>query len=60
LQYLKPDDATRDDIDKILKTGDDYITMSEKLGGIFNTPAITNDYMIFSSMNGTIYCLKRS
>jgi outer membrane protein assembly factor BamB len=59
-QYLKTDETLRDDIDKILKTGDDYITMSEKLGGIFNTVAITNDYIVFSSMNGTLYCLKRT
>jgi outer membrane protein assembly factor BamB len=59
-QYLKADDSMRDDIDKILKTGDDYIIMSEKLGGIFNTVAITNDYIVFTSMNSFIYCLKRT
>jgi eukaryotic-like serine/threonine-protein kinase len=58
--YLKPDDSNLDDITSLIKTGDDYIIMCKKLGGIFNSPAITGEYIIFSSMNGCIYCLKKT
>jgi outer membrane protein assembly factor BamB len=59
LQYLKEDDNDRDDIGSILKTGEDYITLEKKLGGIFSRPAIYDNYMVFASMNGSVYCLKK-
>jgi len=59
LKYFKPDDAFRDDIMNVIKTPADFIVMEYSLGAIFSTPAITNDQMIFSSTDGTIYCLQR-
>jgi len=59
LNYMKDDDSFRNDIEKILKTGNDYIVMSEKLGAIFSRPSISGNYMVFASMNGNLYCLKK-
>lgn len=59
LKYFKPDDTFRDDITKIVKSPADFISMEYGLGAIFSTPLITNDRLIISSTEGSIYCLKR-
>ncbi len=58
-KYFKPDDSYRDDINSLIKSNEHYLEVECELGGIFSTPAITQNQIIFSSTNGTIYCLKR-
>lgn len=60
LNFFKPDDTFRDDITNIIKSPSDFIEMEYKLGAIFSTPAITNEFMVISSTEGTIYCLKKN
>lgn len=59
LKYFKPDDSFRDDIMNVIKTPADFIQMEYSLGAIFSTPALTNDHMIVTSTDGTIYCFRK-
>jgi eukaryotic-like serine/threonine-protein kinase len=57
-KYFKDDDSYRDDIYSIIKSNEQFLEVECELGGIFSTPVISNDLIIFSSTNGIIYCLK--
>lgn len=59
LQYFKPDDTFRDDIGTILKSPPQWISAEYKMGGIFSTPAISGDWMVVTTTEGTVYGLKR-
>lgn len=59
LKYFKNDDSYRDDIYSIIKSNEHFLEVECELGGIFSTPVISNDLMVFSSTNGKIYCLKK-
>lgn len=59
LKYLKDDDNYRDDIGAILGTGNDALQMYYNLGAIFSTPAITNEYIVVSSADGSVYGYSR-
>jgi outer membrane protein assembly factor BamB len=59
LKYFKPDDSYRDDIYTIIKSNEQFLEVECELGGIFSTPFISADTIIFSSTNGTIYALRR-
>jgi outer membrane protein assembly factor BamB len=58
-KYFKSDDSYRDDIYSIIKSNEQFLEVECELGGIFSTPCITKDYIIFSSTNGTVYCLTK-
>ena len=58
LKYFKEDDAYRDDIYSIIKSNEHFLEVEYELGGIFSTPAISNDFLIFTATDGTVYCLK--
>lgn len=58
-KYFKPDDSYRDDIYSIIKSNEHFLEVECELGGIFSTPVITENRIIFSSTNGSVYCLKR-
>jgi outer membrane protein assembly factor BamB len=58
-KYFKPDDSYRDDIYSIIKSNEQFLEVECELGGIFSTPLLINDNIIFSSTNGALYCLKR-
>jgi outer membrane protein assembly factor BamB len=58
-KYFNPDDSYRDDIYSIIKTNEQFLDVECELGGIFSTPSLSNDNIIFSSTNGTLYCLRR-
>jgi len=58
-KYFKPDDSYRDDIYSIIRTNEQFLEVECELGGIFSTPLIYDDNIIFSSTNGSLYCLKR-
>jgi outer membrane protein assembly factor BamB len=59
LRYYKPDDTFRDDILSINKTNEDFIYSGYACGSIYSTAALSSDLIIFSSTDGTLYCLKR-
>lgn len=59
LKYFNADDEYRDDILSILKTDEEFVTAGYDCGAIYSTAAITDDAIIVSSTNGTIYCLVR-
>ena len=59
LKYFKPDDSYRDDIYSIIKSNEQFLEVECELGGIFSTPLISGDNIIFSSTNGNLYCLKK-
>ncbi len=58
-KYFKPDDSYRDDIYSIIKSNEHFLEVECELGGIFSTPCINDNYIIFSSTNGSVYCLRR-
>jgi|WetSurMetagenome_2_1015567.scaffolds.fasta_scaffold151840_2 eukaryotic-like serine/threonine-protein kinase len=58
-KYFKQDDSYRDDIYSIIKSNEQFLAVECELGGIFSTPYISNDEIIFSSTDGILYCLKR-
>ncbi len=58
LKYFKENDSYRDDIYSIIKSNEQFLEVEMELGGIFSTPAITNEYLVFTSTEGSIYCLK--
>jgi outer membrane protein assembly factor BamB len=59
LNYFKEDDSYRDDIYSIIRSNEHFLEVECELGGIFSTPVITGDLIVFTSTNGKIYCLKR-
>ncbi len=59
LKYFKDDDSYRDDIYSIITSDEQFLAVECELGGIFSTPVITGDLIVFTSTNGKIYCLKR-
>jgi len=58
-KYFKPDDSYRDDIYSIIKSNEHFLEVECELGGIFSTPYIYDNYIIFSSTNGSVYCLRQ-
>lgn len=58
-KYFKSDDSYRDDIYSIINSNEQFLEVEVELGGVFSTPYISNNNIIFSSTNGTLYCLKR-
>lgn len=60
LKYFKSDDSYRDDIGSILRSPVEWIGAEYRMGGIFSTPAISGNSIVFSSTEGVVYCLRRS
>ena len=58
-RYFKEDDSYRDDIYSIIKSNEQFLEVEFELGGIFSTPAISKDVLVFTSSEGRVYCLKR-
>ncbi len=56
-KYFKADDTFSDDFYQIIRNNVDYINAQLKWGAVFSTPAISNDAMIITSTDGTVYCL---
>ncbi|MFN8240257.1 MAG: PQQ-binding-like beta-propeller repeat protein [Bacteroidales bacterium] len=56
-KYFKPDDSYRDDIYSIIKSNIQFLEVECELGGVFSTPLLVKDFLIFTSTNGTVYCL---
>lgn len=58
-KYFKNDDSYRDNIYSIIKSNEQFLDVEIELGGIFSTPYISENLLLFSSTNGIVYCLKR-
>jgi len=58
-KYFKPDGSYRDDIYSIIKSNEQFLEVECELGGIFSTPVIHGNYLIFTSTNGIMYCLEK-
>jgi outer membrane protein assembly factor BamB len=59
LKYLKPDDSYVDDISNLIRSSQDILKMYFNLGGVFSKPAISDDNMIITCYDGSIYCFKQ-
>ena len=59
-KYFKSDGSYRDDIYSIIKSNEQFLDVECELGGIFTTPVISNGNILFTSTDGTLYCLKNS
>ncbi len=58
-KYFKADDQYRDDIGQTLKAPVQWVAAEYSMGGVFSTPAISNDVMVITTTEGTVYGLKR-
>ena len=58
MKYFKEDDSYRDDIYNIITSNEQFVEVEQELGGIFSSPAITMGYLVFTSTEGSVYCLK--
>lgn len=58
--YFKDDDTYREDIYSIIKSNEEFLEVECELGGVFSTPALVNDLLLFSSTNGKLYCLEEA
>ena len=58
LKYFKADDSFRDDIFEIVKSDEAFIDVEHEIGAIFSTPALAGDRLVFTSTDGSVYCLK--
>lgn len=58
-KYFRENDTYRGDIYSIIKSNEQFLEVEEELGGVFTTPVIYKDNLIFSSTNGKVYCLKK-
>jgi outer membrane protein assembly factor BamB len=50
-KYFKEDDTYRDDIYSIIKSNEHFLEVECELDGIFSTPCITEQFILFSSTN---------
>jgi outer membrane protein assembly factor BamB len=57
-KFLTNGDAYRDDIGTLLKSSSDVLRMYQALGGIFSTPVISDDKLVVSCYDGSVYCLR--
>lgn len=60
LKFFKEDDSYRDDIYAVITSDEAFLAAQEKIGGIFSTPLLYNNLLLFTSTEGAIYCLKVS
>lgn len=60
LNYFKTDDTFRDDIGSELRAPVDWIAAEYKMGGIFSTPAVSNNQLVITTTEGIVYCLGKN
>lgn len=58
-RYFTENDVYRNDIQQIIRKGEDFITMYYDLGAFFSSPVITGNKLIISSTDGAIYCFNK-
>jgi outer membrane protein assembly factor BamB len=48
--------------EKVLEKFDNFenvVRMYNELGGVFSTPVVTSDYIVYAGADGGVYCLAR-
>jgi len=60
LKYFKPDDTYRDDIFSIIHSQEEYLEFLNNIGAVYSSPALYKDHIVFSSTDGSLYCLKKA
>ncbi|HVU56759.1 MAG TPA: PQQ-binding-like beta-propeller repeat protein [Puia sp.] len=60
LKYFKPDDTYRDDIFSIIHSQKEYLAFLNNIGAVYSSPALYKDHIVFSSTDGSVYCLKKA
>ncbi|OCX50958.1 hypothetical protein BEL04_19760 [Mucilaginibacter sp. PPCGB 2223] len=55
--YLKENDDYRDDIGQIFTAEHGQLRSLYQLGSVFSQPCIAQHYIVFTSMDGNVYCL---
>lgn len=58
-KYFNKEDKHPDSVLPSLGNFQNVIAMYNKLGAVFSTPAVSNDYIVFTSADGAVYCLER-
>lgn len=60
LDYFKEDDTYRDDVFKTrIRRNEDFLTLYIALGGIISQPIVFGNCVLFTSMDGNVYCITR-
>jgi outer membrane protein assembly factor BamB len=59
-KYFKADDTFSDYFFKNIGSNVEYIEAQLKWGAVFSTPAISNNLIVVTSTDGTVYCLQQS
>jgi outer membrane protein assembly factor BamB len=59
LKYFKADDTYRDDIFSIIHSQEEYLAFLNKIGAVYSSPAADGTHIVFTSTEGTVYCLKK-
>ena len=57
-KYFNSDERFRADIGSILKSPFAWIAAEHQMGGIFSTPAISNNWIVITTTEGIVYGLK--
>ena len=57
--FAHPDSISKNRFYSIVRTPEGYIDGLYSLGAIFSDPALTNNMIIVSSTDGSLYCLKQ-
>lgn len=57
--YFKADDTFSDNFFKVIKTNVDYINVQLRWGAVFSSPAVSGEYLVLTSTDGNVYCLKK-
>lgn len=55
-KYFKEDGSYRADIGKVLRNPSDVLKMYAELGGVFGTPASSEDKIVVAGYDGWVYC----
>jgi eukaryotic-like serine/threonine-protein kinase len=59
-KYFKGDDTYRDDIfSSVIKRNEDFLDLYIDMGGIISEPAFYKNRILFTSMDGTFYCVAK-
>ena len=59
-KYFKEDDSYRDDIFSIIHSQEEYLEFLNNIGAVYSSPALYKDHIVFSSTDGSVYCLKKA
>ncbi|WP_128547346.1 outer membrane protein assembly factor BamB family protein [Larkinella soli] len=56
-RYFRDDDSFRPDIQTIIRVPEDFLQLYNQVGAVFSAPTLAGNRLLFSSMDGAVYCL---